>query len=65
MPYIHDSFLRGPLFTIARNSIENKENVSSGMGNALKLDNAVNLWQLDEVKLAEKILGDLDLLKAV
>jgi len=65
MPYIHDSFLRGPLFTIARNSIEIENNVSSGMGQALRLDNAVNLWNLNEVALAEKILGDLDLLKAM
>ena len=57
--------LRGPLFTIARNSIEIENNVSSGMGQALRLDNAVNLWNLNEVALAEKILGDLDLLKAM
>jgi hypothetical protein len=65
MPYIHDSFLRGPLFTIARNSIDNKSHVKSSMGTAYRLNNAVNLWNLDEVQLAEKILGDLDLLKVV
>ena len=64
LPFITGSFLRGPLFTIARNSIDNKDNVDSGMGRAKRLEKAVNLWNLDEVELAERILGDLDLLPA-
>ena len=62
MPFITDAFLRGPLFTIARNSIDNTENVDSGMGSALCLTNAVNLWKLkedDEIDLAIRILDDL------
>ena len=65
MPFIQGSFLRGPLFTIARNSIDKKENVDSSMGRAIKLKNSVNLWDLNEVVLAERILGDLDLLGAL
>ena len=62
MPFILGSFLRGPLFTIARNSIENKENVDSGMGQAVTLGNTVNLWKLhedSEIDLATRILNDL------
>ena len=62
MPFILGSFLRGPLFTIARNSIDNKNNVDSGMGLAMKLNNTVNLWDLDtnsEIELAERIMNDL------
>ena len=62
MPFILGSFLRGPLFTIARNSIKNKDNVDNDMGKAIKLKNAVNLWELrkdDEIDLATRILNDL------
>ena len=62
MPFILGSFLRGPLFTIARNSIKNKENVDSGMGQAITLKNTVNLWKLkedSEIDLANRIINDL------
>jgi len=61
MPFILGSFLRGPLFTIARNSIKNKDSVSSGMGEAIKLKNTVNLWEIDESDLARGILVELGL----
>jgi len=61
MPFILGSFLRGPLFTIARNSIEDEAAINSDMGNAVKLKNTVNLWELDEVELARGILVDLGL----
>ena len=59
MPFILGSFLRGPLFTIAKNSITDREAISSDMGEAIKLKNTVNLWDLDEVELARGILVDL------
>jgi len=65
MPFILSSFLRGPSFMISRNSIDNPENVKNSMGSAYKLKNTVNLWDLDEVELAERILGDLDLIQAI
>ncbi len=61
MPFILGSFLRGPLFTIARNSIENKNNVDDGMGKAIKLKNTVNLWEIREAELARGILVELGL----
>ena len=32
-----------------------------GLGNATKLDNAVNLWEIDEVALSERVINDLDM----
>ena len=55
LPYIDGEFLRKVLFTV----MTNNGNTSSDLGNATKLDNTVNLWDLDEVALAEKIIGEL------
>lgn len=62
MPFIIGAFLRGPLFTIARNSIDNIEHINNSMGYAYCLENAINLWQLkedSEVALVNRILNDL------
>ena len=55
LPYIDGEFLRKALFTIMKNS---GDTVWS-LGNATKLENSVNLWELDEVELAEKIIDEL------
>ncbi len=55
LPYIDGEFLREALFTVMKNN----GNTTEGLGNATKLDNTVNLWELDEVELAEKIIDEL------
>ena len=58
LPYMDGEFLRKVLFT-TMHSHDNVDTMS--LGSAVKLDNSVNLWELDEVELAEKIIGDLGL----
>ena len=57
-PYISENFLRNVLFSIMYNQ---EKNVDDSLGIATKLDNTVNLWELDEVELCERVLNDLDL----
>jgi len=57
LPYMDGEFLRQALFTIMSNS----GNTVGTLGNATKLKNSVNLWELDEVELAERIIGELEL----
>lgn len=62
MPYITANFLRGPSFTISRNSVENKDNITPSLGQAYVLPNAVNLWELkedSEIELATRIMKEL------
>jgi len=55
LPYIDGEFLRKVLFTV----MTNNGNTSYGLGNATKLDNTVSLWDLNEIELCEKIIGEL------
>jgi hypothetical protein len=57
LPYVDGEFLRKALFTV----MTNNGDTNWSLGNATKLDNTVNMWELDEVELAEKIIGDLGL----
>jgi hypothetical protein len=58
LPYTDGEFLRSALFTVMRNSGNTKDD----LGEATKLKNTVNLWELEsdsEVELAERIIGEL------
>ncbi len=57
LPYMDGEFLRQALFTIMKNS----GNTVESLGNATKLKNSVNLWELDEVELAERIINELEI----
>ena len=59
LPYINGNFLRGPLFNTMYK--QGMGSVDDGLGQATKLKNSVNLWELDEVALAERVLLDLDM----
>lgn len=59
LPFINGNFLRGPLFTVMYNTGHGKADDS--LGSATKLKNSVNLWEIDEVKLAERVILDLSL----
>ena len=55
LPYIDGEALRRALFTV----MHNNGNTKDTLGNAVKLDNTVNLWELEEVELAERIINEL------
>lgn len=55
-PFINGEFLRGPLFQIMK-----RHDSTEGLGRATKLDNTVNLWELNETELAERVIHDLDM----
>ena len=57
LPYMDGEFLRQALFTIMKNS----GNTRGSLGTATKLDNTVNMWEIDEISLCEKIIGELGL----
>lgn len=56
LSFMDGKFLRGPLFQIMKS-----HEVTEGLGRATKLDNSVNLWELEETELAERVLNDLNL----
>lgn len=53
-PFFSEAMERGPLFKVAH-----LYNDSDCVGNAETLDSAINLWRLDEVKLAERVIRDV------
>jgi len=58
LPYMDGEFLRKVLFT----TMHSHDGVdTNSLGRAVKLKNSVNLWELNEVELAEKIIGELGL----
>lgn len=58
LPFMTGDFLRGPMFQ----TMKSDKPVSYGLGSAIKLPNALNLWELEEdsaVQLAERIINDV------
>ncbi|MCK5538337.1 MAG: hypothetical protein KAI79_16035 [Bacteroidales bacterium] len=51
-PYFSEAMERGPMFELAY-SLNNDQNP----GGALQLENAVNLWEIDEVALSERAIA--------
>ena len=56
-PFMTSNFLRGPLFETMRSHGETVAN----LGQATKLENALNLWEIEETELAQRVIKDLDL----
>ena len=56
-PYMTGEFLRGPMFQ----TMKNGKPVQGNLGRAVKLNNAVNVWELREEVLAQRVLNDLDM----
>ena len=56
-PYCTGEFLRGPMFQ----QMKSTKPTVSDLGYAIKLDNSVNIWEVDEVALSERVLNDLDM----
>ena len=56
LPYMDGEFLRKVIFTTMHS---HKGVNTSSLGNAVKLKNSVNLWELDEIELAERIINEL------
>ena len=57
LPFVTGEFLRGPLFQI----MHSHDNVDGSLGQATKLENSVNLWELKEMDLVDRVLLDLDM----
>ena len=58
-PFICGNFLRGPIFDTLHRA-KNDYNAKS-IGGAYKLDNSLNIWELEETALAERVINDLDM----
>ena len=56
-PYMNGEFLRGPLFQ----TMHSGKPVNGSLGSAVKIENTVNLWEIDETALAQRVLNDLDM----
>ena len=56
-PYCNGDFLRGPMFQ----TMQSGEPVRENLGYAVKMKNTVNIWEIDEEKLADRVLRDLDM----
>lgn len=60
LPYMDDIFLRRALFTVMYGNSSIGE-IRDTLGQATKLDNSVNLWELKEEDLARGIMTELNL----